>query len=667
MAESLLRRPPPPAIPSKKCITEITVSAKQHDLTELLEKHLLSGFLLTPREQQNQWPLSARDVASRLFPDADQKFLQADPWLQVPVLAVQGKNGRVVSMMLGQLPDSTDCHAIGSPAPDSRTAEAVCGACRIAGWSRGVVYWFLQQGEEQPIRGNSLALPIALGLELLRRSTSWPEGLYVTGGLEPDGSIVPIDHVREKYRTVAPSCRLFLAPSETALSRTTDQPIHACTNFDDACFTAVLYSGGTTAADILLYQACWISEHNFFHHFHELPLSMVNSDRACDFYRRVQAEPEEYLALLSRCFSRCSHDRQRGQIMADLFTPERIQGLAGRSTSYDFSAFNWCLAALAFHNHCGQVTESRRWSSCAETLRAMVDPKEINRFINHSFVDCRFNRYDFRPHPTPELTAVLEQEEKKQKVYPGSNALLGALYGTLAQNFGFCGPAHLDSLLEMTDRARQAFGRKYQHETERLLNYEIYGYLDSGGLEQARQLTVKYLGLDQSCGPDEWLQQAKMLLTVTDLSGPFRVALVMRLLSEIGYKPSPSHITGSISMICRQHGHPWQLIALNFGRMAATTDHLEDASLLLRHSLRICLADSDTMRPMGLLALAELHTAGLAGGDDYRKAQQIRLWLTQTDWLNTTHFQPILELRDSEELLHGVNLERNRLFPFSYR
>lgn len=662
-----MRRPPPPAIPSGKCIAEITASAQQHGLTELLEKHLFGGFLLTPRDRQDLWPLSARDGAGRLFPGADLELLQAARWIHVPVLAVQGKNGRVVSMMLGLLPDSTDCRAIGSPAPDARTAKTVCTACRVAVRGQGVVYWFLQLGDEQPVRGNSLALPVALALEFLRRSAFWPEGLYATGGLAPDGNIVRVDHIRKKYNSIAPYCRLFLAPADTALPRTADQPVHACTNFDDACFTAVLYSGGTTAADILLYQACWISEYNFFHHFHELPLNMVKSDRACDFYRRVQAEPGEYLELLSRCFSKCSHDRQRGQIMADLFTPERIQGLAGRSTSYGFSAFNWCLAALAFHNHCGQVTESRCWSSCAETLRTTVDPKEINRFINHSFVGRRFNRYDFRPEPTPELAAVLKQEEKKQEVYPGSNALLGALYGTLAQNYGFCGPSHLPSLLEMTASARQAFGRKYHRETERLINYEIYAYLDSGRTEQARQLIGNYLGLDESCGSDEWLQQVEILLTALEVSGPFRLALVLRLLSEIGYKPSPSHITGSTSIICRQHGHPWQLISLNFGRMAATADLLEDAGHLFRHSLRICLADSDTMRPMGLLALADLHATGLAAGNDYRKTQELRTWLKQTDRIHSDHFQTILGLTDNEKMLDAVNRERGCLFPFSYR
>jgi hypothetical protein len=663
VAQSLLRRPPPPGIPTERSIADITASARQQNLTELLAKHLLSGFLLTPEDRQPQWPISAADTVEDLFSGTGQKILQALSWIQIPILAVQGTRGRIIFMMSGLLPDSSGCYAVGQPTPDSRTADAVSRACRVGGWEQGVVYWFLQPDDEQPVQGNSLGLPIALGLDLLLASVSWPEGLYATGGLDPDGTIVPVDHILEKYRSAAFSCRLFLAPADSALPRDPARPIHGCADFDDACFTARLYSNGISAADILLYQACWISERNFFYHFHELPPAMLTSDRARYFYQQVQAEPDIFLELLGRSFSKCSHDQLRGKIMADLFSPENIQALATRSSSHAFAAFNWCLAVLAFHNHCGQVSASRSWRSCAETLRSMVDLKEINRFINHSFVDRRFNRYDFRPDPTPELAAVLKQEENKQKVYPGSNGLLGSLYGTLAQNFGFCGPAHLASLLEMTDRSRQAFGRKYQLETQRLINYEIYAFLDSARLEDAVQLTAKYLGLDASSRPEDWFKQMEVSL----FSEPFKAALVLRLLSEIGYTPAGSWITGSIPLICRHHGHPWQLIALNLGRMAVTAHRLEDGELLLRHSLRICQADSETMLPMGLLALAELHAAALARAEDYSTARAIRIWLKETTYLNGDHFQPILELTAGEELLDEVKRKRSRLFPFSYR
>ncbi len=667
IARSLLHKPPLAAIPSETCLSELALLAEQTGLTELFDRHLLSGFLLTPRNRQYQWPRSVHALAGRVFPVHEQKLTESTHWIQIPILAVQGTCGRVVTMMLGLLPDSTGCHGIGSTATDTLTGNALCATCCPAGRENGFVYWFLQAADEQPVQGNSLTLPVALGIELLNQAVCWPKGLYATGDLKPDGTIAGVDHVMEKYRCVAPMCRLFLVPADTGLPDDSNLPIHGCPDLDNARFAAQLFSGDTPAADIALFQACRVSRRNFFNHFHELPTAILQSDKARSFLSEVAAEPENHLERIVPCFNRCSHDRQRGQIMAELFTSEQILTLAETSPALDFSAFNWCLAAVAFHNHCGQTWESCNWSSCADALRSRVDLKEIGKAVNHNFVSLRFNRYDFFPEPGSEFAKTLQQEEQKQAVYPGSNALLGALYGTLAQNYGFCGPCHLSSLLDMTGRARQAFARKYHRETERLLNYEIYGYLDSGDTERAGQLLGTYLELDKSSEPAEWLRRAELLLTHPDnASAPFKAALAIRLLSENNFLPI-SDITGTVAAICGQYGHPWQLTALNMGRISANAGTLEDAEQLFRHSLRICLADSDTMRPMGLLALAELQAAGLANDNDYTTAEEIQKWLRHTDRLNSRHFQIILELREGKELLYRVKLERNRLFPFSYR
>jgi tetratricopeptide (TPR) repeat protein len=667
-AQSFLRiRPPQPGVPTQKRLAGIAASAEHHGLVELLEKHLLAGFLLTPRDLREQWPSSILGLAERLFPDTDPVLLLTASWIHVPILAVQGKNGRVVTMMIGLQPDIHDCRAIGSTPADGLTTKAVSKACRVAARGQGIVYWFLQQVNEQPVRGNSLALPVALGLDFLHRSKPWPEGLFATGGLELNGTIRPVGHIRKKYSCVAPSCLLFLAPVDTDLLRKREQPIQACANFEDALFTATIFSSGTTGEDILLFQACWISEQNFFSHFHKLPLPMIKHKRSGDFVQQAIAEPENHLELVRNCFSRCSHDQERGRILANLFTPETIQSLAGKTPPLDFTAFYWCLAAVAYHNHCGQVAKSQAWENCANELSERVDQREISKYFNHAFVSCRFNRYDFRPDPTPELADVLKREEHKQELYPENSYLLGALYGTLAQNFGFCGPDHLLSLRDMTAKARKTFGRKYHNEQERLLNYEIYAYLDIGNMNKALQLTCRYLGFAGSGESDELLQQAEKLLTAPDPSAPFKAALIIRLLSEINCSPSPDHITEKLSLICRQHGHPWQLISLNLGRMAASAGCLEEAEQLFRHSLQICLKDSDTMYPMGLLALAELHRTDLARDDDYQKAREIMRWIKRTELLNADHFQLLLSLTAPEELLHEVNRKRCRLFPFSYR
>lgn len=667
-ARLLLQRPPPPGIPGKRPIARLLEPARWHGLTELLEKHLLSGFLMTPKEKQDQWRLPVQDILRRLFPETDPKLLRSGQWIHVPILAVQGKDTRIITMMTGLLSDDSGCRGIGSPLPGVRTSEAVQRAFRVAGRSRAARYWFLQEKDEKPLQGTSLALPVALALVLHRDSSlAWPRGLYATGGLKTDGAVVPVDHVREKYRCVACDCRLFLAPADMALSRDSDRPVQACATFADACFAASLYSDGITAADISLYQACWISERNFFNHFHEIPPPMLTSERADDYYRLVRSAPEHYLNLLAAAFRRCNHDRRRGQILAELFGPDVLENVAEKSPDSAFAVFHWCLAAIAFYNYCGRVRETDRWQTLTNRLCTGVELPEINRFINHDFVSRRFNRYDFRPEPTQMLADALAREERKQEIYPGSNGLLGALYGTLAQNYGFCGPDYFNALLEMTARAGKAFGSKYHGENRRLLNYEIYGYLDCGRIEQAGSLMAKYLGLKQESGPEEWLQKIKNLLSSSDPCASFEVALVMRLLNETGYIASPGEIRQCAVKIYRRQGHPWQLTAHNLGWLALAAGEDTEAGRLFRHSLRICLADSETMRPMGLLALAGLHASGAAGRAEYETARKIRQWLIRANCLHTTHFQPVLALTDSEQLLTEVRQQQGRLFPFSYR
>ena len=111
MANAFLRRPPPPDMPAGECITRLRSSADQHDLSELFEKHLFSGLLATPLKQRNQWRLPADDIAQRLFPDTDLKILLAAPWIQVPILTVQGNNSQTISMMIGLVRDSTEYRA----------------------------------------------------------------------------------------------------------------------------------------------------------------------------------------------------------------------------------------------------------------------------------------------------------------------------------------------------------------------------------------------------------------------------------------------------------------------------------------------------------------------------------------------------------------------------
>ena len=667
MAEEFLRRPSPAFIPPKAIVDEIMASASQKGLTELADKHLLSGLLLTPKAKRDLWPVDGRDLAGRCLNGIDQDTVLACSWIQVPLLVIHGATGRIIRMLVGWLPDSLSCRCVGAPLPEKQTAGLIHAAFRLAAGSHGFIYWFLQQASEPPVQGASLGLPTALAVRLLLESRPWPEALYATGSVEADGNILPVAHIKEKYHVAGADCRFFLMPRGDDILESASRKKHICTTFKDACFAVDLYGRGIPPDKAALCQACRYSIRELLFHFHTLPLSLLEAGPYRQFLRQASEDPEHYLESLHSCLRQCSHDRQRGRLLAELFLPEHIIRITGRSPHLDFAAFNWSLACIGYYNHSGRVDESMRWRSLADRMRSMVEPEEIGKLMNHGFVAERFNRYDFRPELPSEFAAFLAMEEERQAGFPGSNYLLGALYGTLAQNDGFCGPVRLSSLLEMTRKAEDAFGRKYHREKERLLNYRMYAFLDSGKTGEAMSLMNRYLGLGESSDPDDWFLKVGNLLKSKNVNAPFKAALILRLLDDIGYDPNRMDVLALISVIQRKIFHPWQLIALNLGRIIADGNQREEAEELLRHGLRICFSGGDTLRPMGLLPLAELHAAGRAKKQDYRQTEEIRAWLAATTALNSSHFSPILSLTDPEVLLDCIMKERGALFRFSYR
>jgi len=609
--------------------------------------------------------LDGSELISRYLQNVSPDIALACQWITIPILVVQGQ-AKIVWMMLGQTTNHEECRCVAFPAPDEQTIKNIHTATNLVGRSHGFIYCFLQHSWEQAVRGPSLGLPIAVAARLLQKSRPWPKGIYATGAVGTGGTLEPVAHIQEKHHVAQTSgCRLFLMPASG--NPPVLQNLHSCTTFADACFAVDLYSCGIPADKAAVFQACRYSIGALLSHFHELPTPFLETKQYGQLLQQAAGNPQQYLEPLCACLQRCCHDRKRGQYLADLFSPEQLTRILEKNPKMAFKAFNWCLACISYANHSGRVNESTCWTSIAGQMLPLVDPEEVGKLLNHGFVGQRFNRYDFRPEPTPELAAFLQMEEKRQAVYSSSNYLLGALYGTLAQNYGFCGPTHQAALLEMTTKAEDAFGGKHYREKERLVNYQIYALLDSGMIKEATSLLNSYLDLNTQSGQVDWFQKTKDLLNSSGVDTAFKAALTLRVLADTGYQVVDATYRECIASILKHTSHPWQLIGLNLGKMLLSVKKRNEAEELFRHSLRICLAGGDTMHPMGLLSLTELHAAGLASKHDYEEAQKMNQWLAGTTALNTDHFRLILGLTNPKILLKKIMEKRNALFPFSYR
>ncbi len=670
MADLLLRRPCP-ALPSHDTdLEQLEQYARQAALTTLFAKHLLSGLLLAGNCSSDICSEYTRQLIHRHLPELDPETAINAAWTRVPILTCQGQTGSVVWFLLGR----TDCGTVtgcGSPIADPTAHRAIVEALRqVSGTGPGYAYWSLQDDQEPGVHGTSLGLPIVLAAWILNQGLQWPGGLFATGAVDANRRLHPVAHIEEKYKAAAWENRLFLMPTDVLPDAHGDLAgTLSCDTLDDALFAVSWFSRGISPEKSSLYQSCLHDPDLLLSSFHALPAELLSFPQYRKPLLRIEKTPEKYLGKLSDCLQRCGYDPTRGQYLVRLCPAPDVGSLIDRLSGSGLDLFRWCLAQISYRNHLGNVSGCREWIDLAARLGKKIgcDP-EIGQFFNHRMVTLRFNRYDFRPEPPEELAAFLHTEERLREIAPRDNWTLGAIYGTLAQNYGFCGPKYLDDLVKAAARAEEAFGLKYDREKKRLVNYRIHALLDANRTDEATSLLPGYLELEPSSGPQEWYATGFDMLNTPEKSDKvFQAALVFRFLADTGYRPADTGLPGLAAAVLKRHSHPWQLIALNLGQLLLAVHLEQEADILLRHSVRICESGGETLRPMALLPLAKLHETGLATDRDYNLACEIQDWIRQTDQLEQDHFQSILTVPDGRELLDTVCHWRARLFPFSYR
>jgi tetratricopeptide (TPR) repeat protein len=369
-----------------------------------------------------------------------------------------------------------------------------------------------------------------------------------------------------------------------------------------------------------------------------------------------------------------AHNYPGGPSLAVLFSPADIERLAAGHTDLGFCAFKWCIGCISLANHRGDIQGAEPWRTPAERLLERVRDDDKLEYLNHRLVGERFNRYDFRPEIPADIVALLEIEERRQAISPRDNRNLGAIYGTIAQNFGFCGPAYLAELRRYAGLASAAFGNRHQVETLRSRAYLLYGLLDAGLFDEAAAELNAYLGIQEGSGLNAAMANLAHLLHTDPDRNAYQAAVTCRVLADIGRDGITDGSLGHLALVAgktvQRKQHPWQLTALNLGRLYRLLGDEKAAERLLQHALDICLAGETTMRAMALLPLAELHRMGAAGEWDYALAREIGQLLREGVDLNSAHFQMLFRepaQPDPRTMLAAVYDLRHTLFPFSYR
>lgn len=391
---------------------------------------------------------------------------------------------------------------------------------------------------------------------------------------------------------------------------------------------------------------------------------------------------------------------------------EKVKALACLITQNDIDKapdslylqiFRWCSFNIGIASHEGRASHEND-DTAEGTWRLKIVPfekkvverypKYFSYFVNcFYFVNNRHDAYDFRPEIPAEFDKIRELLESGYKKIKGVNLAMGEMYGTIAQNYAFCGSKFLAKTEEYVDKAQHAFGGgdepkpdTHIDDHQRSFATLVGAYIDAGELEKARSALFKYLGISY-----EDSRAWNTLKPFADFNS-YEYYVTVRFLAEIfdvdGFEEDKEgavkFIHSSFAKLENHKGvvkpgdHPWQLWSYNLGRLALRlADFKEDekvkyrglAKKSLEKSLHLSavLREKETIYVMQLLPLSALYEAGIIDVSKLNPANEIIDLIEKSTFLNKDHFKNLLTIKEPEGVLDEIAKQTMRYFPFNYR
>jgi len=524
-----------------------------------------------------------------------------------------------------------------------------------------------------PVQGRSLALPLYAAFTAAAEGWEMPN-LLLSGDIGENGHLLPVADITQKKETA-------LEHGYSGLIFPNQE--HSSNEF--------LFPVQTPEQALLLAKSdsprLRKTIHHFLAHLHDpgqtvLELPRLNENclelLARDYQRQIgktflsailkaQQDTRSMLSRLEEEMEMANWSMRRMQAILSFFPePEELKDAA---IAPDI-LFRLAWLKYMLKNHSGLLREGDEWAGLSEkAVNRVLDMEDCDfnglahavKFHAGRLVRERHNAFIFRPDLPETLEPQLKDlikctenyyRERKKRGSPTSKHL-GALWGTIAQNFAFCGPEYLEETQKYAWAAWEAFGSRDDIEDcRRCVSYLYFACLDAGRLEEARDY-LKRLG------------QAPIPNSKQLENEPFLALAFARWLLE-GEQPVPRLLdelkkTAAISDM----RHPWQLVLYN---LAACEPEKNAALEMSKRSLDFCMhSDSGPpVRAMALLPLSVIYEKKLLPFAEIerqiKKTQQIiRLSLNKTG-----HFNLIVKA-EPREVLPIVQEEKKNLFPFTYR
>lgn len=656
-------------------------------LDPLFDRHLTAHCLLSGRNVP-PWLVAFISEHMRLedhFPEMEVHTLLDGRWAAVAVpMVIEGK-GKIRWFMVGRI-DRAPLPALWPPWAkslidrESRTAVADAARAarkRIHANPDASLYLFplAVANDCCQFQGTSLGLPLAIGFMKVLADEPIAESLVASGAIDAAGAVGKVGGLHEKRSCALKDGRFSLLVYPSAnhpLPRAAAMEALQVADLDQAWMFAGWYAPGN--ANRLAALSLMPKDPRAFvdgmnrvdsHWIRQL----AQSGALTPVVARIAASADlfpRYVSNLEKTLDRWRLD--------DAETYLRLisdQTAARAAAAWPLTSFRFFTAALALANHRGDVKAAEAACQKADALFTEALRGDLNRcadYLNHRQV-ARHNRYRFKPELHAHLRRFLNMLEARHQVQRDfgcpTDPVLARLYGTIAQNFAFCGPMHLADTIRYAHLAMEAFGNgivpEYRLDVLRQHAYLTYAHLDAADYRSARENLFAFMEVK------DW-DQVRQACSAGRLTHWHHAAMA-RYLADTGDQDAAADYLDW----CRNHRdamvageHPRQLWSYNLGRIALALNRKDAAEKWLEESLALCLGmqNRPTIAAMALLAVSALWK--LRSIDAVCDGSTVDNLVATALRLNPDHFKPLAE-SDRESLLAGIWENPSQLFPFSYR
>ncbi len=598
----------------------------------------------------------------------------AGRWTLMPVLTCRQDVSGIVWFLAGILNPSNKGKGVAACGVGTDGMEAISLACDAAtllepGISSGLkIFLPLLPEYDFPVDGPSIGLPAALAISFIAadmENSGFGIRFFATGAVDSRGTLQPAGMVMQKSRYAEAMEAVLVVPDSATFSFPENSV--PCRSLAEALEIAAVLGAVPQNSRVCLAAACRNEPGLFLANLHLIPDIMIKNGMFDRMLAGISERRIDMLPLIAGALRNVVSSGKSENPLSGIVEPESMEELAVSRPDAINSLLEIAAYEIAFSNHAGDPERARKWLERAGAIAERVNSEFSSKYIHYNLVAERHNRYLFEPELPADFLAVLELEEKMRELSGRDSWNLGAMYGSVAQNYAFCGPEWLENVVLHLRRSRKAFGSTFCNEHKRLDNYLVYALLDAGLHEDAADVLERYLGMSVRDAIAMW---GAMSVNEDrhDIDFPYMLALTLRFIADTESKADIDDLRNAASAVFRHGTHPFQLAALNAGRIFAQAGDMKTARCVLERSADIAFSNGVTVKIMAMLPLAYMHVYAIASERGYSSVERLSCMPDENaDVINTQHFQSLVSCGTARDICERLVEDPARWFPFSYR